>query len=280
VKTKEAGVVSYNKPNLERILRDCAWMGHCQNDAASLTEPEWYAMLSIVGRCENGEYLVHDPSKPYRDYDRNKTTSKLKQAMESAGPRTCSGIEEIWGASLCEKCVYKRKITSPIQLGNQSSDDRNHNFFTEKGYFIPSNLGRAISERVTTIHDGQSFYTYQNGVYIRNGKNELQQMAQNLLGTRSRKNYIEEAVFWLKNNYYQSIKSINSNDGLINVSNGLLNWKTGELLPHTPERLSTIQIPVYYDPQATCEDIDTFISQVVPEDAVPIIYELFASSYE
>src|SRR6476619_1056799 len=40
-----------------------------------------------------------------------------------------------------------------------------------------------------------------------------------------------------------------SND-LINLENGLLHIGTGQLLPHSPRVLSTIRIPVRYDPQA------------------------------
>jgi len=61
---------------------------------------------------------------------------------------------------------------------------------------------------------------------------------------------------------------------VVNVQNGLLRLTDGELLPHTPEHLSPVQLPVTYDPKATCPFIDKFISEVFPEDAVALGYEL------
>lgn len=60
---------------------------------------------------------------------------------------------------------------------------------------------------------------------------------------------------------------------LINVRNGMLNWRTGELLKHDPKYLSTIQLSVEYDPKATCPALDKFFSEVFPEDCVALAEE-------
>lgn|GEM_PF-211478 len=44
---------------------------------------------------------------------------------------------------------------------------------------------------------------------------------------------------------------LNAEEDIINFENGLYNIKTGELLPHTPKILSTIQIPCKWDNQIT-----------------------------
>ncbi len=54
---------------------------------------------------------------------------------------------------------------------------------------------------------------------------------------------------------------------IINIKNGLLNLETGDLLPHTPDLLYTVQLPVEYRPGAKCPKIEEFFRQVVaPED--------------
>jgi P4 family phage/plasmid primase-like protien len=46
----------------------------------------------------------------------------------------------------------------------------------------------------------------------------------------------------------------------------MVNWRTGELLDHAPDYLSTVQLPVDYDPDAQCPQFDTFLSEVLPLD--------------
>lgn len=60
----------------------------------------------------------------------------------------------------------------------------------------------------------------------------------------------------------------------INFTNGLLDWRTGTLVDHTPDVLTTVQLPVDYDPDATCPEFDRFLSEVVPDDVVSIMWEL------
>lgn len=102
--------------DIGRILRGCEWMRYCCEHAASLSEPEWYSQLSIVGRCENGEKLAHDLSSPYPGYSAAETAAKLRHAVEDAGPATCAKIcNSLGGARFCEHCTAR--VKSPVVLG-------------------------------------------------------------------------------------------------------------------------------------------------------------------
>lgn len=119
----------------------------------------------------------------------------------------------------------------------------------------------------STFYDGQLFYYYDNGVYKPYADRKIRQLSQELLGNESRKNRIEEVIYWLKNqNYIENQTVINPNDGYINVKNGLLNWKTGELIEHDCDRLSTIQFNVEYDPKANDPIVMNFINNVLDQD--------------
>ncbi len=61
---------------------------------------------------------------------------------------------------------------------------------------------------------------------------------------------------------------------LINVENGFLNVRTRQLFPHSPDLLSTIRIPITFDPQATCPEIERFIGEVFPEETVGLAWEI------
>jgi putative DNA primase/helicase len=54
---------------------------------------------------------------------------------------------------------------------------------------------------------------------------------------------------------------------LVNVENGMLRVVDGVLLPHDPKYLSVVQLPITYDPAATCPNIDAFVVATFPDDA-------------
>jgi hypothetical protein len=118
-----------------RVLAGCPWIRHCKDDAASLSEPEWYRMLSIVGRCKDGVHLAHDLSRPYPKYSEIETTEKLKQAMGAAGPATCAFIGGELGCShYCADCNHRGKIASPVVLGIPKRSKRGKDQGTDGGH--------------------------------------------------------------------------------------------------------------------------------------------------
>jgi P4 family phage/plasmid primase-like protien len=60
----------------------------------------------------------------------------------------------------------------------------------------------------------------------------------------------------------------------INVQNGLLDWATGTLRPHSPTYLSPVQIPVRYDPRAQCPGWEQFVAETFPGDAQTVAWEI------
>jgi hypothetical protein len=114
----ETPLNAYPPAMMENIVENCAWMRHCHDDAAALPEPSWFAMLSILGRYDNGQALVHEWSQPYPKYESKETETKLQHAL-GAGPRTCENIRKgLDGEAYCKDCPFWGHITSPIQLGN------------------------------------------------------------------------------------------------------------------------------------------------------------------
>lgn len=59
----------------------------------------------------------------------------------------------------------------------------------------------------------------------------------------------------------------------INLRNGIYDWYEGTLLPHSSDNLSVVQLPIDYDPDATCPEWDEFMESVFPE-GVQLLYEL------
>ena len=106
------------RADLDEVMAGCAWLRHTRDEAATLSEPIWFAGMSIVANCRNGKDVAHDYSKPYPRYCQVETTKKAEAARESDKPCTCSRIvNDYGGARFCRACPNRGKITSPIELG-------------------------------------------------------------------------------------------------------------------------------------------------------------------
>ena len=61
---------------------------------------------------------------------------------------------------------------------------------------------------------------------------------------------------------------------LINCHSGMLNPMTMELHPHDPKCLSTMQIPMRWDPNADTEPLRCWLSEMLPPDCVELVQQL------
>jgi len=108
----------FDTASFEMIASECAFLAHCQNDATTLSEPDWYKMITVSARCDDGEQLTHDLSKPYPGYSPSETSKKITQALSKTRPYTCEKIREDGGEQYCSKCQHWGKVKSPIVLGH------------------------------------------------------------------------------------------------------------------------------------------------------------------
>ncbi len=112
----------YNEADLNLVIKRCSVIRHSVEDADKLTEPEWYAFITVASRCINGRELVHEYSKPHPGYDPAETDAKIAHSLEDTGPMTCRKISgESWGI-FCSECPYRHFATSPISLGYNSAE--------------------------------------------------------------------------------------------------------------------------------------------------------------
>ena len=60
----------------------------------------------------------------------------------------------------------------------------------------------------------------------------------------------------------------------INVLNGILDARTGDLREHAPDFLSPVQLPVRFDPEAECPAWEAFVAETFPEDTRELAFEI------
>lgn len=111
---------------------------------------------------------------------------------------------------------------------------------------------------------------YMNGVYVPAEDWVLQLLRENH-GEHYKRRSGEEVLGYLRS---EIPAPEDPPEGRINVANGWLDWRSGELLPHSPEIYSTAQLPVAWNPNATCPMVDKFIGEACPPDAGDLIWEV------
>jgi P4 family phage/plasmid primase-like protien len=184
---------------------------------------------------------------------------KIKRAEDKDAKKGQKTVEEL------EK--EKRRIQLP--------------WIDEDGSFNPSILAqhwvnefKMLSTPIGRDGRGVDLYVYRNGVYVQEGNSFIRDKTDKILGSVSRDKNIEEVLKLVTQRVKVHYDDVNKNaKNLINVKNGLLDWKTGELKPHDHTTYSLIQIQTEYDPNAKSDVLDKFINQVMPPDCVPLIEE-------
>lgn len=107
---------------------------------------------------------------------------------------------------------------------------------------------------------GVVLYQYRNNRYQLLTESDCKAYIKSFLPIKSRKPSDWERVYKeLMTDYADTSENdLNSNQDIINFLNGIFNIKTGELLPHSPEYLTTIQIPCNWNPDLSLDDAPIF----------------------
>ena len=96
---------SGTEKGLDQVMRECVFLQHCRDDAKTLPEHDWYAMITNLAPFEGGTKIIHDLSAPYPGYSETATQKKINHFLESGtNPITC--------ATICEKGFKCPKFTA------------------------------------------------------------------------------------------------------------------------------------------------------------------------
>jgi P4 family phage/plasmid primase-like protien len=119
-----------------------------------------------------------------------------------------------------------------------------------------------------TMSDTKELYYYDSdhGIYIPAGECLVEAQLE-LLYPEISTHKVQEVTQKIKRRTLTHRDEFDSNEEIVNVKNGLLNIHTGEIKDHSPSFLSTIQLPIHYNPSIKCHNILRFLGQVLhPQD--------------
>jgi putative DNA primase/helicase len=109
------------------------------------------------------------------------------------------------------------------------------------------------------------FHVYNNGVWTP-GVDRIEGEIVKLLGNRYRNAHTRNVLDVIRHQPETVRITRDPLPEFINVPNGMVRWNDSVLLTHSPAYRSTVQLPIEYDPDATCPKFDKFLADVLPLD--------------
>ena len=268
--------LAYFKIDTATVLTGCEFLRYSKEHARNLTEPEWFAMLSILSRLENGKQLALEYSKNHHDYSEEKTLQKINYIQKAGmGPRTCDSIESMYPG--CKDCKYYKKIRSPVQIkGDKFIATR------ESGFSLLIKKDTIeYQQKDLMLHFEQEhpfvFVPEMKSVYTFDGKKwepwheaQLKEYAQlHFQPYCQKENPINEFSKLLYRTNVTRFKDIFDNRkliGKINLQNGILDVESGELLPHSSEYGFQTVLNFDFDPNAKAPLFEKMIEGITCGD--------------
>jgi P4 family phage/plasmid primase-like protien len=145
-------------------------------------------------------------------------------------------------------------------------------------------LVRTLAEEIQSedpfaVDAGAALYHYVCGVYVPDGELYVARRVKALLNASG------QSKEWSSHLAEEVVKYIGIDARalweqpplhVINLQSGLLEWRTGRHFDHRPDFLTTVQLPVSYDPAATCPAWEEFTEAIFPADSKHLVWEIFA----
>lgn len=266
------------KPDAEAVQSKCSFLKHCRETEEGITEPEWYAMLSIVGRLEGGDKLIHNEYGPkgrkHPKYHPDLWNEKLAHALEASGPRTCSNISFMHDG--CKSCPYNGKITSPIQLIGENTirtlESGFYNIVIKDG--VPKQGKPNYDDLVKYFQQEHEYVCVSDTgqILLWNGTH-WQEIEQLRVHNFAERNFNPTPSNSMCMEFESKLKRTNLRDadftivqGKLNFKNGVLDLETGTIEPHSSGYGFTYTIPYDYAPSGACPTFEKFLREISCDD--------------
>ena len=89
-------ISSETPEEIRMMVSRCPFLKHCEDQASTLSEPEWYAWISNVCGFHMSPRYIHEISRRYPRYSPSETDRKILHALDDSAPITCARIKGYW----------------------------------------------------------------------------------------------------------------------------------------------------------------------------------------
>lgn len=141
-------------------------------------------------------------------------------------------------------------------------DEKKDSYSFNHNVFVAHFIHRCC---VKSTKDGRIFLYQKRGIFEEMSEIELGKIIRSLMhegrwNSWNSKSEVEVVKALLRES--ETVAEMNSMRNFINLKNGMLSLETFELLPHHPSYLSTVQLPIIYNPNATAPLFMRFINEI------------------
>jgi P4 family phage/plasmid primase-like protien len=143
--------------------------------------------------------------------------------------------------------------------------------------FLPDLYADAVLKDRHAIYYHGDFHFWKDGCYRKWHELEVKRLFQSLGRGQLRRVHIDDSIHSLMVKTHVPDDKVNR-AGLINLQNGYIDLSEEDPIPHphSPELLSTIQLPIEYDEKAECPLFLRFLEQKVPDPSLrSLVQEMF-----
>lgn len=266
-------MAKYPKVDDKAIKEGCEflkWVGKNGND---VSEPLWYAALSIAGRMEGGNEYAHELSRGYHGYSAEETDQKLEQAVAASGPRTCENIRNL-GYGGCRNCKHFGEVVSPISIVSdghiKTAHTGFHMYVPGKGLKPSYDDLRAYFEQQKNYKgfDGsRSVFKYDKTHYTEITHNHIENFAQDNFKPSAKTVMTKEFLnLVVRTNLRESDFWTDCVERRINFQNGFLDIETSEFSKHTPDIGFRYVLPYEYSAKAQAPVFEEMLDKITEGD--------------
>lgn len=261
-------------PDTPTILAECEFLKRCKLEPKTLPEPQWYAMLSILGKLANGQKLAHEYSKGHPTYSPGETDLKLTQSLENSGPRTCKNINSMWGK--CSTCKhFGTTLVSPIMIRGPEYIKTLTTGFHETKHDANGNIkpGKPNYEDLRKFFQQKRDYfsVAESGLVYGFTGTHWEIVVEGEINSFAQIHFMPTANNLMRREFYGIVSSTNTKPSRwfedsamkkINFKNGYLDLVSKEFHPHSKEVGFRYVLPYDYDPQAQAPRFEKFLREV------------------
>jgi len=183
----------------------------------------------------------------------------------------------------CYSCDKKADLASELNECYDSRhevlkvlDENDHNDYQKNDEpKLAEYAGLIMSQtKFLTMKDTKEILHYNDGVYSLGGDILISEECEKLIPDCS-KYKVSEVTGIIQRRTFTDRKNINSNFDKIVLENGVFDLTTFSLSKHDPSLLSTVKIPIKYDPNARCPKFIKFLKDCLndPKDIITVVEE-------